>query len=186
MCRTWYVLARSRVREAGRVVADAGATVERRESRRPPTQILVRKAFPNRRRREKPRVWKLQRMAVNAGASASSSNDKKRDTTRAGYGDCGHGGTANRRDPSHALAAAVGEHWERAPCGRASVHSDDYEQFLRDLEEDKELRASVNLFKGAAGSRAGWVCAHRSANEAHAGRWRASYAVVARAAQTRP
>jgi hypothetical protein len=29
-----------------------------------------------------------------------------------------------------------------------AVDRDDYEQFLRDLEEDRELRASINLFKG--------------------------------------
>ena len=34
---------------------------------------------------------------------------------------------------------------------------DDYEQFLRDLEEDRELRASVNLFKGAWHPALGWV-----------------------------
>ena len=48
-------------------------------------QILVRKAFPNRRRREKPRTWKLQRLAVGAPTAAGApASEKKREGARSG------------------------------------------------------------------------------------------------------
>jgi hypothetical protein len=49
-------------------------------------QVLVRKAYPNRRRRDKPRLWKLQRMAIGAGntGTATAASEKKRDVARNG------------------------------------------------------------------------------------------------------
>jgi len=46
-------------------------------------QVLVRKSYPNWRRKAKPRMWKLQRMAI--GASEGSVADRKRETARSGY-----------------------------------------------------------------------------------------------------
>lgn len=82
-----------------------------------PDVILVRKTYPNRRKKTKTREWKLRSIAKEAEDVAEGSNTVGR-------------GALGRRGGNDA------KNVER-----------DYELFLRDLEEDKEMRAAVNLYK---------------------------------------
>ncbi|KDQ09107.1 hypothetical protein BOTBODRAFT_37351 [Botryobasidium botryosum FD-172 SS1] len=96
---------------------------------RVPDVVLVRKTYPNRRKKTRARNWKLRSMAkeaadVESGAGASGTGT----------------GTGTGR-------GALGR---RGGLDQARVEAD-YELFLRDLEEDPELRMNVNLYK-AAGS----------------------------------
>jgi nonsense-mediated mRNA decay protein 3 len=84
-------------------------------SDRIPDIILVRKAYPNRRKKSKARSWKLRSMAKEAGEEGE---------TGAGRGVVGRMGGRDQKKVD-----------------------EDYELFLRELEEDPELRGSVNLYK---------------------------------------
>ena len=80
-----------------------------------PDVILVKKAYPNRRKKGKQRGWKLRSMAKEVGEEGE---------TGAARGAIGRMG------------------------GRLDKKVDeDYELFLRDIEEDPEIRAAVNLYK---------------------------------------
>jgi nonsense-mediated mRNA decay protein 3 len=68
-----------------------------------PYCVIVKKHYPNRRRIQNRRKWKLQQLAKVADGGASKKDEER--------------------------AAA------------------DYEMFMRDLEEDPELRANVNLYR---------------------------------------
>ncbi|TDL24889.1 NMD3-domain-containing protein [Rickenella mellea] len=82
-----------------------------------PDVVLVKKAYPNRRKKNKTRNWRLRSMAkeVEEGAVAG-------DPTARGV--VGRMGGRDQRKVE-----------------------EDYELFLRDLEEDTEMRAAVNLYK---------------------------------------
>ncbi|EIW73303.1 hypothetical protein TREMEDRAFT_59468 [Tremella mesenterica DSM 1558] len=80
-----------------------------------PDVILVKKTYPSRRKKSKPRGWKLRSIAKEA--------------EDAGDGVVGRG--------------ALGR---RGGVDQKNVERD-YELFLRDLEEDKEMRAAINLYK---------------------------------------
>jgi nonsense-mediated mRNA decay protein 3 len=82
-----------------------------------PDVILVRKTYPNRRKKTKTRNWKLRSIAKEAEDVAEGGNTVGR-------------GALGRRGGNDA------KNVER-----------DYELFLRDLEEDKEMRAAVNLYR---------------------------------------
>ncbi|TFK48954.1 RNA binding protein [Heliocybe sulcata] len=77
-----------------------------------PDIILVKKAYPNRRKKSRPRNWKLQSIAKEA---------------------------AEDSDPKGVIGRMGGRDQKKV--------EEDYELFLRDLEEDPELRGTVNLFK---------------------------------------
>lgn len=80
-----------------------------------PDIVLVKKAYPNRRKKGKPRNWKLRSIAKEQGEE----------------GDTGGG---------RGVVGRMG--------GRDQKRVDeDYELFLMDLEEDPELRGTVNLYK---------------------------------------
>ncbi|EGO04114.1 hypothetical protein SERLA73DRAFT_102468 [Serpula lacrymans var. lacrymans S7.3] len=84
-------------------------------SSRIPDIILVKKAYPNRRKKSKARNWKLRSIAKEAGEEGE---------TGGGRGVVGRmGGRDNKKV------------------------DEDYELFLRDLEEDPEMRGAVNLYK---------------------------------------
>ena len=70
-----------------------------------PDVVLVRKSYPNARKKQRSRNWKLKSMAK----QEEEESNRKVDKSRA---------------------------------------EQDYELFLRDLEEDPELRGMVNLYKG--------------------------------------
>ncbi|KAF9648445.1 NMD3-domain-containing protein [Thelephora ganbajun] len=84
-------------------------------SDRIPDIVLVRKAYPNRRKKTKSRNWKLRSIAKEAGEEGETG------------GASGIVGRMGGRD-------------------RKKVDQD-YELFLRDLEEDLEMRGAVNLYK---------------------------------------
>lgn len=80
-----------------------------------PDVILVKKAYPNRRKKSKARNWRLRSMAKEADEEGE---------TGAGRGAIGRMGGRDTKKVEQ-----------------------DYEIFLRELEEDPELRANVNLYK---------------------------------------
>lgn len=80
-----------------------------------PDVILVKKAYPNRRKKGRTRAWKLRSIAKEQGEEGE---------TGGGRGVVGRMGGRDQRKVD-----------------------EDYELFLRDLEEDPELRANVNLYK---------------------------------------
>ncbi|KAF8317684.1 NMD3-domain-containing protein [Clavulina sp. PMI_390] len=101
------------------------------DSGRIPDVVLVKKTFPNRRRRTKNRIWKLRSIAKEAedpnaedGAAETTTSGKKGNSGGAGRGALGRRGGLD-----------------------AKRVEEDYEMFLRDLEEDPELRATVNLYR---------------------------------------
>ncbi|KAI9458620.1 NMD3-domain-containing protein [Lactarius psammicola] len=80
-----------------------------------PDVVLVRKAYPNRRKKNKSRSWRLRSMAKEEGEEGE---------TGGGRGAVGRMGGRDQKKVE-----------------------EDYELFLRDLEEDPEMRAAVNLYK---------------------------------------
>jgi nonsense-mediated mRNA decay protein 3 len=80
-----------------------------------PDVVLVRKAYPNRRKKNKSRNWRLRSMAKEEGEEGE---------TGGGRGAVGRMGGRDLKKVE-----------------------EDYELFLRDLEEDIEMRATVNLYK---------------------------------------
>ncbi|KAI0075577.1 NMD3-domain-containing protein [Panus rudis PR-1116 ss-1] len=84
-------------------------------SHRIPDIILVKKAYPNRRKKNKARNWKLRSIAKEAGEEGE---------TGSGRGVVGRMGGRDTRKVE-----------------------EDYELFLRDIEEDEEIRGAVNLYK---------------------------------------
>ena len=102
-----------------------------------PDVILVRKAYPNRRKKNKSRSWRLRSIAKEEGEEGE---------TGGGRGAVGRMGGRDKKKVE-----------------------EDYELFLRDLEEDPEMRATVNLYKGdnaksgRVGPQAGDVVARKKA-----------------------
>lgn len=82
-----------------------------------PDIILVKKAYPNRRKKSKARNWKLRSIAKEAGEEGETSGAR------------GAVGRMGGRDQKKV--------------------EEDYELFLRDIEEDPELRGAVNLYKAS-------------------------------------
>lgn len=80
-----------------------------------PDIVLVRKAYPNRRKKNKARPWKLRSIAKEAGEEGETGNAR------------GVVGRLGGRDQKKV--------------------EEDYELFLRELEEDEEMRGAVNLYK---------------------------------------
>jgi nonsense-mediated mRNA decay protein 3 len=80
-----------------------------------PDVILVKKTYPNRRKKSKARNWKLRSIAKEAGEDGETSGAR------------GAIGRMGGRDQKKV--------------------EEDYEHFLRDLEEDPELRSGINLYK---------------------------------------
>ncbi|KAI0313286.1 NMD3 family-domain-containing protein [Amylostereum chailletii] len=83
-----------------------------------PDVVLVKKAYPNRRKKTRTRNWKLRSIGMEAGEEGE---------TGAARGVVGRGGGREKRKVE-----------------------EDYELFLRDLEEDPEMRSAVNLYKAEA------------------------------------
>lgn len=85
------------------------------ESGRIPDVILVKKTYPNRRKKNKARNWRLRSIGKEAGEEGE---------TGSGRGVVGRMGGRDQKKVE-----------------------EDYELFLRDLEEDPEMRGAVNLYK---------------------------------------
>jgi nonsense-mediated mRNA decay protein 3 len=92
---------------------------ESMDAGRLPDVVLVKKTYPNRRRKSKPRNWKLRSIAKEADDVAEDSNSKT-----VGRGALGRRGGVDQKNVER-----------------------DYELFLRDLEEDREMRAAINLYR---------------------------------------
>ena len=84
-------------------------------SHRIPDIILVKKTYPNRRKKNKARNWKLKSIAKEAGEEGE---------TGGGRGVVGRMGGRDQKKVE-----------------------EDYELFLRDIEEDEEMRGAVNLYR---------------------------------------
>jgi nonsense-mediated mRNA decay protein 3 len=82
-----------------------------------PDVVLVRKTYPNRRKKTKARGWRLKSMAKEAA-------EDEPEAKSAGRGVVGRMGGRDEKKVAQ-----------------------DYEHFLRDLEEDPEMRGAVNLYK---------------------------------------
>ncbi|KAJ7062946.1 NMD3 family-domain-containing protein [Mycena amicta] len=80
-----------------------------------PDVVLVKKAYPNRRKKSKARSWRLRSIGKEAGEEGE---------TGGGRGVVGRMGGRDQRKVE-----------------------EDYEMFLRDLEEDPEMRSAINLYK---------------------------------------
>ncbi|GAA5939380.1 hypothetical protein JCM3775_001691 [Rhodotorula graminis] len=89
-----------------------------------PSAVLVRKTFPNRRKQKKPRNWKLRSMVKHVGGENIEGADV------IGLG----------REKAEVKS-------KRAGASDQAKAEADYERFLQDLEEDEELRQTVQLFK---------------------------------------
>jgi nonsense-mediated mRNA decay protein 3 len=85
-----------------------------------PQVVLVRKTYPERRKKSKPRPWRLKTMAKEV--------DQEGD--HAGLGRA-KGGSGKK--------GGMSVEQQRAEA--------DYEMFVRDIEEDAELRQAINLYK---------------------------------------
>lgn len=85
-----------------------------------PDVILVKKSYPNRRKKSKQRDWKLKSIAKEAEDGAGMNEGS-------GYG-----------------RGALGR---RGGLDQKRVERD-YEIFLQSIEEDKEMRSAINLYKG--------------------------------------
>jgi nonsense-mediated mRNA decay protein 3 len=88
-------------------------------SSRVPDIVLVRKTYPNRRKKNKTRQWRLKSMAKEA-----EGEDAVEDTSGKSAGVIGRMGGRDQKKVD-----------------------EDYELFLRDIEEDEEMRAAVNMYK---------------------------------------
>jgi nonsense-mediated mRNA decay protein 3 len=82
---------------------------------RVPDVILVKKTYPNRRKKTRTRAWRLRSIAKEANEEVEGGEGR----------------------------GALGR---RGGLDQAKVEAD-YEAFLQDLEEDPELRATINLYK---------------------------------------
>lgn len=85
------------------------------EPGRIPDIILVKKSYPNRRKKSKARTWRLRSISKEAGEEGETGNAR---------GIVGRLGGRDQRKIE-----------------------EDYELFLRDIEEDPEIRGAVNLYK---------------------------------------
>jgi nonsense-mediated mRNA decay protein 3 len=81
---------------------------------RVPDVVLVRKTYPNRRKKTKPRQWRLRSMAKEAEEDGGAS----------GRGVVGRLGGRDQKKIDQ-----------------------DYEHFLRDIEEDPDLRGAIDIYK---------------------------------------
>jgi nonsense-mediated mRNA decay protein 3 len=92
-------------------------------SSRIPDIVLVKKAYPNRRKKSKARNWQLKSMAKEVG-------EEREGGTGGGRGVVGRMGGRDMKKVA-----------------------EDYELFLRDIEEDPEMRGAVNLYKAREDAR---------------------------------
>lgn len=98
---------------------------ETMDQSRIPEVVLARKTYPNRRKKSKARTWKLRSIVKTAGGESLE------DADHIGFGREKIG--VNRKG--------------KAVAGDQAKAEADYERFLRDIAEDPELRAEMQLFK---------------------------------------
>jgi len=86
-----------------------------------PQVVLVRKTYPERRKKNKPRKWRIKTMAKEVDVEGD------------------HAGLGRVKQDTKSRHKTQGIEQQRAEA--------DFERFLQDLEEDEELRGAVNLYK---------------------------------------
>lgn len=111
-----------------------------------PDVILVRKTYPNRRKKNRTRNWRLKSIAKETGESAGA--DEESAGGAVGGGRAGKGGRNARAGAAGGANGVIGRMGGR---DQRKVE-EDYELFLRDIEEDEEMRAAVNLYKASGGT----------------------------------
>lgn len=92
---------------------------------RVPEVVLIRKTYPNRRKKSKARNWRLRSMVKDVGGVP--------------LGEEAMGLGREKMDKQMKFRGAGASEQLKAEA--------DYERFLRDLEEDEELRQTINIFK---------------------------------------
>ncbi|KDN52475.1 NMD3-domain-containing protein [Tilletiaria anomala UBC 951] len=102
-------------------------------SERMPDVVLVKKSYPDTKRRKNRRTWKLKTMAKEGGEAGDT---KDIETPSASTAEKGKGGGGDGRGAIGRRGGLDSQRVER-----------DYEYFLRELEEDEELRANVNIWR---------------------------------------
>lgn len=104
-------------------------------SERVPDAVLIRKSYPDSKKRRNRRMWKLKSIAKEAGPEEDKKNlpPGASAVNRGDVGGDGGKGAVGRR------GGLDGQRVQR-----------DYEMFLAQLEEDEELRASVNIYRDSA------------------------------------
>ena len=115
---------------------------------RVPDVILVRKTYPNRRKKNRTRAWRLKSMAKDigegVGASAGAADGS---SGAAAAGGAGAGGGSGGGRGAGVIGRMGGRDQKKV--------EEDYELFLRDIEEDEEMRAAVNMYKAPGGTKMG-------------------------------
>ena len=94
-----------------------------------PDVVLIKKSYPNARKKNRGRNWRLKKLA----------KEIEDDEIAKGFAMGEEGATSKH---GRAKKKSLRDHQDR------ENREKDYELFLRDLEEDGELRGMVNLFKG--------------------------------------
>lgn len=94
-----------------------------------PDVVLVKKSYPDTKRRKNRRTWKLKTMAKESGEAGDQKDIKVTAGEGKGAGGDGRGAIGRR-------GGLDSQRVER-----------DYEYFLRELEEDEEMRANVNIWR---------------------------------------
>ncbi len=129
-----------------------------------PDVVLVRKHYARRHAKKKSaaarRNWRLKRLGTEdaadlddeGGSSVAGDGDRTGTAAAAAGGRKGGARAGGGRGPA-AAAAAGGRRSNRQNNDERERAEADYEMFLRDLEEDAELRSTVALFKAAPASR---------------------------------
>eukprot|EP00179_Madagascaria_erythrocladioides_P017368 CAMPEP_0198335952 /NCGR_PEP_ID=MMETSP1450-20131203/20654_1 /TAXON_ID=753684 ORGANISM="Madagascaria erythrocladiodes, Strain CCMP3234" /NCGR_SAMPLE_ID=MMETSP1450 /ASSEMBLY_ACC=CAM_ASM_001115 /LENGTH=753 /DNA_ID=CAMNT_0044040647 /DNA_START=100 /DNA_END=2359 /DNA_ORIENTATION=- len=98
-----------------------------------PDVYLVKKAYPNRRKKKRQRLWKLKHLTVERDDEEGNAHNR----TGAGASD------------QHLFAGGGGGGSSRSRAARrgGDTLANDYEKFLRELEEDPSARAEINLYQ---------------------------------------
>jgi len=103
-----------------------------KSKKRIPEVIIVRKTYPRTRekRKQKKRTWKLKHFAVQKGTTIDDIEEAKEKAVKAGGKKAAKISKKLKKEEKH-----------------LDSKNQDYEIFLQDLEEDKELRSQIKLYK---------------------------------------
>ena len=119
----------------------SGLDEYKEENRYVPEVVIVKKTFPKLRKRQKNRYWKLKHFEKK---EEDEENNEDEDMNMDEEDEDGNRVKAPKQQKkSKKNSKKKGRILEKADF----KNDKDYELFLRDLEEDPELRANVNLYK---------------------------------------
>ena len=119
-----------------------------------PDVVLVRKTYPRWRGKKTGRIWKVARIRTTTSAEDSfAPADEGASARRESEGSVSSiksSGSKGGRAKSRRFKARNARRMEKAEQRKNRGGGGDYELFLRDLEEDKEMRSEVQLFRDHA------------------------------------